>query len=159
MTRTEAGVPDADGVVDWLTGAWSLDRTVVDSASGAALARMTGEVVFSPRSGMLCDYAERGLLSLHGGAGVEARRDYVFRQRRRGVSIFFDPACERLFHDLELTPAGDELTGSSIHHCGADIYRSLYSFAPDGSFEITHAVGGPRKAYVSRSRHIRALIR
>jgi len=129
----------------FLRGGWSLWRQISDGGS------MSGTAVFAPAGGGDLAYREHGTLRLANGASFQAERRYVFRRRTGGFAVFFAETPPRLFQDIVLSEAGGILTGEGTHLCAADTYVSRYSFSPDGSFSIRHAVRGPRISYCSET--------
>ncbi|MFD0609611.1 DUF6314 family protein [Bradyrhizobium sp. GCM10027634] len=133
---------DGSEVMKRLTGSWSFDRLIEGQGS------MQGLATFTPSGPDGLAYREQGRLKLLTGTELEAEREYVFHGHGRGFDVFFKEAPPRLFHTVELVASDDgALNGSADHLCGFDRYQSTYTFRPEGSFVIRHAVSGPRKDY------------
>jgi hypothetical protein len=144
-------IPDVaiSGTLASLVGSWSLRRSIDNGAA------MTGTATFIGRADGWFDYAEHGRLTLADGQSLDAVRRYVFEEADDGFAVWFVEAPPRLFHRVVLRRAGTSLVGAAAHCCGDDRYDSRYEFPADGSFVIDHAVRGPRKRYVMRTRYTR----
>ena len=139
-----------------LTGRWRIRRSIEDLRSASPVATLDGHADILPDGPWQAFYVEEGLLSLHGGPPVNARRTYYYRQQDSGLEIFFDAERARLFHRLVLSEDADgSLVAADLHLCGADRYEGLYRFGRGGSFSIEHAVTGPHKSYRSITRYER----
>ena len=136
-------------VMALLQGKWSISRTISTGGSFKGLA------VFAPDNELL-RYREDGCLQMQNGSPCfQSWRTYVYERRERGFAVYFDETPLRLFQEVALSPS--DLTGHAEHHCGQDIYKSVYTFMPDGTFSITHDVKGPRKNYRMHSVFTRSM--
>ncbi|MGV6871410.1 DUF6314 family protein [Pseudochelatococcus sp. B33] len=141
-----------------LAGRWRLVREVsaapeTFAASGGLMAHMAGHAVFSPEAAGLYRYLEEGELTMAGRAGetIAFSRGYVYGVWEQGLDIRFDDEERRPFQRVALKAADGGLEGEAQHFCAPDTYRSRYRFAMPLTFEIVHAVDGPRKGYVIHS--------
>ena len=125
-----------------LAGNWTLHRR----ADGRDL--MTGQASLTPNNDGSLAYRETGMARYADGQSFAAERTYLYRAGPSGFSVFFSENPPRLFHDVILNDANGTLTGEASHLCRDDLYRSRYSFLPDGTFSTRHDVRGPRKNYV-----------
>ncbi len=150
--RPGMGWGSAASVFASLAGCWRLQRQIATAEGSAAF---SGEALFLPGAGDSLIYRENGRLRLPDGTELDAEQSYVFLKECDGFSILF-PSTRLLFQKVSLTPSGTLLSGTATHACGEDVYDSRYAFEPDGGFRIRHRVAGPRKDYVSDTRHIRA---
>ena len=133
----------ADAVFDQLEGAWSLARSIENTAT------MTGIATFTRLGVDALAYREDGTAELASGQSLKAYRTFRFERAPEGFIVLFDETPPRLFHRIELTRQGDELVAATSHICAPDSYESRYRFLRGGSFVIRHDMRGPRKDYVS----------
>jgi hypothetical protein len=144
------GWGDASDVVEKLIGSWSFNRVIENQAT------MQGVAIFTPLDAGRLAYREQGDLKLANGAIVQAEREYVFSDSRRGFKVFFREDPPRLFHEIALfASVPGELSGRAGHMCGHDDYQSAYTFLSDGTFAIRHVVSGPRKDYTMTTTYTR----
>lgn len=139
-------------------GRWRFVREVsAADASGAPMARMEGHAGFSPEADGLYRYREEGALTMAGRAGeaIAFSRGYVYGAWEQGLDIRFEDGERRPFQRVALTTTDGGLEGEAQHACAPDTYRSRYRFVMPLTFEVVHAVEGPRKGYVIRSHYSR----
>lgn len=134
-----------------LAGAWTIRREIIGAG-----ARFSGEAAFRPLDDGRLAYAEHGRLDLPDGTSLKGEQSYFFTPADDGFAVHFDETPPRLFHDVSLQVLADGgFAGEATHLCVDDIYSSRYLFLPDGSFETTHVVSGPKKDYTVRSIYTR----
>lgn len=145
--------PAARMVFARLAGDWALDRTMQPGG------RFRGEAIVRPAGPDLLLYQEAGTTTLDNGAQLRSFQSYQFRLVGNAIQVLFDETPPRLFHVLNIEPAGGHGLGAahSHHRCGADDYNSSYEFDADGVTRIVHRVFGPRKNYVSETSFKRTL--
>ena len=65
--------------------------------------------------------------------------------------VYFFETPTKLFQNIVLNNENGTLRAHATHFCAQDVYASSYAFFPDGHFEITHVVRGPKKTYTSKT--------
>ena len=141
---------DPKKIISSLLGSWSLSRSIDNGTS------MAGTATFSDGGNRRYPYVEHGTLQLADGQIVNAERRYIFEEAESGFAVLFAETPPRLFHRIALTREGANWVGDAVHLCNEDRYESRYEFRPDASFTVRHAVRGPRKQYVIRTRYTRS---
>lgn len=129
----------AMALLDFLLGAWVLERRLVDERLGAE-GRFEGIARFTPEGPGTAAYREEGTVRFLDHVGA-AHRDL----RCAGVgegSVAFSFPDGRAFHLLELRPEGYE----AEHRCGEDRYLGRFCLVDEGEWHATWRVEGPRKA-------------
>lgn len=135
----------------YFRGEWRFERVITGGYEAQGHALFALQTEHSDELG----YSETGQLFLPDGRQLEAQQTYIFAPMGNRLCIYFDETPPRLFHDLVLSPVHERLEGQGRHHCGDDIYESLYAFLSATQFEVTHIVKGPRKDYVSKTMYWR----
>lgn len=128
-------------------GRWRLDRRIAH-ASGQGNATLSGETRFT-RSGQTLVQEDSGTLVIDGaaGAGMQARRRYLWRAEGGWIAISFDDG--RPFHAIPLGVTDPEAT----HLCSPDRYEVRYDFGRWPDWTAIWRVTGPRKDYVMTSQY------
>jgi Family of unknown function (DUF6314) len=140
----------ASQVTNRLSGSWSFDRTIEGQGT------MQGTAMFTPLDQDTLIYREQGSLKLLNGTKLQAEREYIFSRSSGGFQVFFKENPPRLFHEISLSMrVGGGLSGGARHLCNLDLYRSTYTFLPDGRYIIRHVVAGPRKDYTMTTTYTR----
>ncbi|AWN30832.1 DUF6314 family protein [Streptomyces sp. NEAU-S7GS2] len=129
-------VPD---VAAYLSGRWSIERTVHDLRTGAE-GSFRGTAAFRPDAaggGLL--HSEEGQLSW-GGTVAPVSRTLRVRPRPDGTAAI-EFADGRPFHDLDLR------TGrwTAVHPCAADRYEGTFTAVGPDTWHLEWRVGGPAK--------------
>jgi hypothetical protein len=132
--------PDA-----YLPGTWAVERRMHDAELGAG--EYTGTATFAPAKVGLA-WTERGRLRL-GGYDGPATRTLRIVPEDGGWAVRFTDG--RLFHPLELVPAGSRVS----HPCGEDRYDGEYTVLGPDAFDVRWRVTGPRKDQRIESRYLR----
>lgn len=163
-------------IFDNLQGSWRLRRSLNSALPGFPSGTFEGTASFKPRAptthtaaGELV-YSEQGELKMDNGHVLKANRKYIYRYDadEDKIAAWFikedtkakdgQEEVDYLFHDLEMTPAGDSWTGQGEHLCELDMYWAYYEFrmpkvAEDGQemnvFGVRYKVKGPQKDYTS----------
>jgi hypothetical protein len=152
-----APAPDAGPVFDlraYLLGSWSVDRTLLDRASGTR-GSFTGVVRFTPLASGPGreEAADDGGLRLHEEGTVAwtsfdgapftgpASRDYLLRPGDTPdvLAMYFPDG--RPFHRMGF----GGLSSSDEHWCDPDAYRVRYTMLGPDEFRYTWDVAGPAK--------------
>ncbi|MFD5394909.1 DUF6314 family protein [Streptomyces sp. NPDC127097] len=135
-------VPD---VAAYLSGRWSIERTVADLRNGPE-GRYRGTAEFRPdATGGTLLHHEEGRLAW-GGTVQPASRTLRLRPRPDGTAgVEF--ADGRPFHDLDLR------TGrwTAVHPCAADRYEGTFTVVGPDEWHLEWRVGGPAKDQLLRS--------
>ncbi|MFE5868124.1 DUF6314 family protein [Streptomyces roseifaciens] len=135
-------VPDA---VAYLSGQWTVDRTLLDLDTGAEGA-FHGTADFRPADdGASVLHVEDGELSW-GGAVNRAGRTLRLVARPDGTAeVLF--ADGRPFHDLDLR------TGhwTTLHPCGRDGYDGTFTVVSPDEWHVQWRTTGPAKDHLQRS--------
>lgn len=127
-------------------GDWTIEREIEDIRAGTP-GRFVGTARFSPVAEGLA-YAEEGLISLGGSAGVQAVRRYLWRDGgANAIEVLFEDG--RFFHRFY----ADEDTPAAVHDCPPDQYRVRYDFSRWPRWRAEWRVRGPRKDYAMVSRY------
>ncbi|MEU8913834.1 DUF6314 family protein [Streptomyces nigrescens] len=134
--RHPVPVPD---VAAYLSGRWSIERTVHDLRTGAE-GSFRGTAEFRPDAaggGLL--HSEEGQLSW-GGTVAPVSRTLRVRPRPDGTAAI-EFADGRPFHDLDLR------TGrwTALHPCAADRYEGTFTAVGPDTWHLEWRVGGPAK--------------
>lgn len=137
-----------DKLLEWLAGAWSLERKI---SSGE---QFSGSAIFEPCSETSLKLEESGTLFLQGGDSITANRNWVWHFEGENLSVFFDEDPLRLYHNVPLSRDAETLAGMADHVCGKDVYAGEYRFSDD-HFTIDQRVNGPAKNYTIASRYER----
>lgn len=121
----------------FLTGAWAIRRSVIDSQSGIR-GTYTGVAEFTALKNDL-RYRELGELSFGSYRGV-SHRDLLFAFQENGCAeVLF--ADGRPFHTLDLRSGTDRVT----HLCGSDAYYGCFKAIDSNSLCVDWLIKGPRK--------------
>jgi len=145
LTDAEKDAGRARGVFEGLLGQWSFVRKI----SGQVL--MTGDASFTVVDGETALYEEAGEITLGNGQRLHAKQSYIYKKREGGFAVLFRETQD-LFHEVAFgVGQGVELRGEASHLCRQDHYVSHYTISPDGGFEVSHRVYGPRKDYSIRT--------
>ncbi len=126
--------------VDYLCGAWDVDRAVLDLGTGgrgAFRGTARGVVV---AAGVLC-FEEEGEMTVNGHRGPARRTFELVRTASGRADVRF--ADGRHFHSLELGPAPFAVE----HRCGADSYRGEFQLHGSERWSSVWEVCGPAKRY------------
>ena len=128
-------------------GEWRVEREIADRLAGQP-GRFDGVARFAPVPGGL-RYEEEGVLRLGEGAGLTARRAYLWHFGAAGVEVAFHDG--RPFHRFAVGESG----AGTDHLCGADLYRVAYDWSAWPDWRAVWEVTGPRKDYRMESRYRR----
>ncbi|MFI7101281.1 DUF6314 family protein [Streptomyces sp. NPDC050161] len=135
-------VPDAAA---YLTGRWSIERTVRDVRSGAA-GSFRGTADFRPdAAGEVLLHVEEGELTWAGTAHPASRTLRLRPRPDGGAEVSF--ADGRPFHDLDLRRG----RWHTVHPCAADRYDGTFTVAGPDEWHLEWRVGGPAKEQLLRS--------
>lgn len=129
-----------DDTLEFLLGAWAIERTIDDHRDGASV-RFSGtaEVTRVPAGAV---YLETGHLITAAGRRGPARRALGLRALDGGA-VGIDFADGRPFLDLDLS-TGDAL---ATHPCRADSYEMAFTARGADELAETWRVTGPAKDY------------
>ena len=132
----------------YLAGEWSVERTLLDRATGTR-GTFTGVVRYirNPDGGL--DYREDGTMHWPTHTGP-AFREYVLKPGadRRTLDVFFPDG--RPFHVMSFSGLATDK-----HWCDPDTYRVAYTFQDAERFSYTWDVQGPRKDLLLTSQLVR----
>jgi hypothetical protein len=128
-----------------LSGQWYLERTY-DNGS-----KVIGTANVVKKTNSEYEYSEEGVMTLSDGKSLVCSRKYIYKPIPNGFAIYFFETPSKLFQNVVLKNNNGTLCAQATHFCVNDIYASSYSFFPDGHFEITHVVRGPKKTYTSKA--------
>ncbi|MGW1065964.1 DUF6314 family protein [Streptomyces aureus] len=131
-----------EDVLAYLGGAWRVERSVRDLASGAE-GRFTGTTVFDPLEGSGLLHRESGTFVWQGVARP-AERTLRFLPGDGPGRALVRFADGRPFHDLDLT-SGHWVTD---HPCSADLYRGEFTVRDEHHWRSLWRVRGPAKDLV-----------
>ncbi|MGF6832953.1 hypothetical protein QF015_001118 [Paenarthrobacter sp. TE4293] len=133
----------------YLAGSWSVERTLLDRASGTQ-GTFTGVVRYSLKPGGGLDYREDGTMHWPTHSGP-AFREYVLLPGAtpESMDVFFPDG--RPFHAMSFTEQGNQDT----HWCDPDDYRVKYVYAGPDAFSFRWDVHGPAKDLLLESRMTR----
>ncbi|MCT9868533.1 DUF6314 family protein [Paenarthrobacter aurescens] len=133
----------------YLAGSWTVERTLLDRASGTR-GTFTGVVRYSlnPDGGL--DYREDGTMQWPTHSGP-AFREYVLKPGADPASmdVFFPDG--RPFHIMSFAAQGNR----DEHWCDPDDYRVKYAWVGPDSFSFTWDVRGPAKDLLLESHLVR----
>ncbi|WGM21606.1 DUF6314 family protein [Paenarthrobacter sp. OM7] len=133
----------------YLAGSWSVERTLLDRASGTN-GTFTGVVRYSlnPDGGL--DYREDGTMHWPSHSGP-AFREYFLKPGATADSmdVFFPDG--RPFHVMSFSEQGHQ----DKHWCDPDDYRVNYIYRGPDSFSFTWDVHGPAKDLLLESHLVR----
>ena len=138
-----------EDLLAYLTGEWSVERTLLDRATGTR-GTFTGVVRYTRNPDGGLDYREDGTMHWPTHTGP-AFREYVLKPGadRRALDVFF--ADGRPFHVMSFSGlATDE------HWCDPDDYHVRYSWQGPDAFSFTWDVHGPAKDLLLESHLERA---
>ena len=100
-------------------------------------------------------YRESGEVRLHDGTRLRGEQCYFYKAIANGFAVYFRDSAE-LFQRVTFSTAENGVwAGQAKHLCKADVYASRYVFYGNGTFEVRHAVRGPRKDYSIQTRYQR----
>ena len=135
-TKPEGLVPVKDLFV-FLSGRWSVDRTMTDQTSGTS-GTFNGYASFTPHDGNL-RYEEEGQLRFADYDDTAFRRyDFVFPSPVNAQVFFGDG---RAFHDLDLSNG----QWRTEHLCDPDHYDGLFQVTSSNAYTCHWAISGPKK--------------
>jgi hypothetical protein len=109
--------------------------------------------VMTEEGGLL--YREAGEVRFHDGTRLRGEQRYFYEAITNGFAVYFYDSSELFERVTFLEVEGEAWVGRAEHLCKADVYASRYVFYGDGTFEIRHAVRGPRKDYSIQTRYQR----
>ncbi|KSU70496.1 hypothetical protein GA0061083_3849 [Pseudarthrobacter enclensis] len=123
----------------YLAGRWTVERDLLDRASGTR-GTFSGVVLFTPTPDGGLDLHEEGTMRWPTFTGP-ATRDYVLRSgsRPEEMAVFFPDG--RPFHHMSFSPEAN----LDNHWCDPDTYRVAYAFEGPDRFSYSWDVAGPRK--------------
>ncbi|WP_420711193.1 DUF6314 family protein [Streptomyces sp. NRRL S-337] len=142
-------LPSVPDVAGYLSGRWSVERTVHDLRTGTE-GRFHGTADFRPDpAGGALLHVEEGELTWDGTA-YPASRTLRLRPRPDG-SADIDFADGRPFHDLDLS------TGhwTAVHPCAEDRYEGTFTVRSADEWHLEWRVTGPAKQQLLRTRYRR----
>lgn len=120
-------------------GRWRISRRIeAGGASGSGL--FDGIAVFTGFEGGLT-YKEAGELRLPEQSGMQASREYIWREGAGGVDVCFEDGSD--FHHIDL--ASNVVT--AWHDCHPDFYEVSYNFTHWPNWRAIWRVRGPAKDY------------
>lgn len=132
-----------------LLGRWVFEREILGHAS------MVGSAAFDTMDAGRLMYREWGELQLINGSRLRGEQSYLYEGTSAGFAVYFHDTG-KLFHRVDLTASeGDVWTGVAHHDCKDDVYDSEYVFRGTETFEVRHAVRGPKKDYTIRTMYRR----
>jgi hypothetical protein len=138
---------------------WRFARTITDARAGAVsrvagyavLSRALPEVAPEPQGGLIAE--ERGRMRLADGARLETRQQRLWRFPEPGVLVF----CYPEGGEIARFALDENGVAEATHLCGADFYQGRLRLALDRDlWTLSWRVDGPRKAYLSETRFVRA---
>jgi hypothetical protein len=132
-----------------LLGEWRIEREIPGQGSMSGIASF----VVAGDSGVL--YRESGEVRLHDGTRLRGEQCYFYKAITNGFAVYFHDSAELFERVTFLGGEGEAWVGRAEHLCKSDVYASRYVFYGDGTFEIRHAVRGPRKDYSIQTRYQR----
>ena len=138
-----------EDLLAYLAGEWSVERTLLDRATGTR-GTFTGVVRYTRNPDGGLDYREDGTMHWPTHTGP-AFREYVLKPGadRSTMDVFFPDG--RPFHVMSFSgPATDK------HWCDPDDYHVRYSWQGPDSFSFTWDVHGPAKDLLLESHLERA---
>ncbi|MEU4087675.1 DUF6314 family protein [Streptomyces aureus] len=141
-----------EDVLAYLGGAWRVERSVRDLASGAE-GRFTGTTVFDPLEGSGLLHRESGTFVWQGVARP-AERTLRFLPGDGPGRALVRFADGRPFHDLDLT-SGHWVAD---HPCSADLYRGEFTVRDEHHWRSLWRVRGPAKDLVLTTDYTRRAI-
>lgn len=167
--RGRGRYPVAD-VAGYLSGCWSIERTVYDLRAGVQ-GSFRGTAGFRPDAAEDCAaedgagedgsvdgrpgnavagpallHVEEGELMWGGGAAQPASRTLRLRPRPDGTAEV-DFADGRYFHDLDLRSG----RWTAVHPCAADRYEGTFTAVTADEWHLEWRVAGPAKDQLLRS--------
>ncbi|GAB3269894.1 DUF6314 family protein [Sinomonas notoginsengisoli] len=123
----------------YLAGTWTVERTMLDRASGVR-GSFAGSVTFEPMHDGALAQREHGTVRWGNHSGP-ASREYTWQPGpSAGVMEVFFPDG-RPFHTVDLTGASAE----GAHWCSPDDYRVHYEAVGPDELQYTWDVRGPAK--------------
>lgn len=143
VSAGQAGVvsPALAEPLAYLSGTWSLDRRLEDTALGVE-GRFVGIARIDPVSEGRFRYHEEGLLEWQAHRGQASRTLLLAPVGPATVAFSFPDG--RFFHLLQLRTDGYR----ALHECGDDRYEGTFSLLGPDTWSATWRVTGPRKALV-----------
>ncbi|MDA8291777.1 MAG: DUF6314 family protein [Actinomycetota bacterium] len=135
--------------LEYLAGAWELDRVVADELAGVE-GRFVGSATFERVGATSLVYREAGELELPGYRGRATRSYRYVADEGRRVRVEFEDG--RDFHDAELLVEGF----ATVHLCGGDRYEGRYALVSDRCWTLEWRVTGPATSLRLLSRFDRA---
>jgi hypothetical protein len=133
----------------YLAGSWTVERTLLDRASGTR-GTFTGVVRYTENPDGGLHYREDGTMHWPTHSGP-AFREYVLKPGAgpESMEVFFPDG--RPFHLMSFSEQGHE----DEHWCDPDDYRVNYSYAGPDAFSFTWDVQGPSKDLLLESQLVR----
>jgi len=92
-------------------------------------------------------YQESGELLLQDGTRLHGEQRYIYERIDGGFAVYFHATGELFEQVILVADTKGNWIGRAEHLCQPDVYASEYLFRSDGTFEVRHQVGGPRKNY------------
>lgn len=132
-------------ILNELTGQWHFER-IYDNES-----KVIGSAIILKKNQAEFEYSEEGVLTLSDGKSLACSRKYIYKPIPDGFAIYFFETPTKLFQNIVLNNENGTLCAQATHFCAQDVYASSYALFPDGHFEITHVVRGPKKNYTSKT--------
>lgn len=143
---------EIDDTLDYLTGSWELERTVVDHLARQR-AEVRGRAVVTPGPpGAAATYTEAGELRLGDYRGPAGRSLQLHAAPGRPGAVELRFTDGRHFVDLDLRTGRFE----AVHPCGEDTYRISTAVVGPGEYEERWVVSGPAKRYEATTRYRRS---
>ncbi|MFK4640323.1 DUF6314 family protein [Paenarthrobacter histidinolovorans] len=133
----------------YLAGSWSVERTLLDRASGTR-GTFTGVVRYSQNPDGGLDYREDGTMHWPTHTGP-AFREYVLTPGTAPDSMDVSFPDGRPFHVMGFSELGHQ----DKHWCDPDDYQVNYSYDGPDSFSFTWDVKGPAKDLLLESHLVR----
>ncbi|WP_367134550.1 MULTISPECIES: DUF6314 family protein [Streptomyces] len=132
-------------VVDYLTGEWTVERTLVDLGAGRS-GSFRGTAVFGAAGDGRVSHTEEGELRWDGGAPGRAGRTLVLLPGADGTcEVMFTDG--RFFHDLDLRTGGWAVR----HPCAADRYEGAFAVVSRDEWQVRWRTTGPAKDHLQRT--------
>lgn len=132
-------------ILDDLVGLWHLERCYDNGT------KVVGTADFIKKNNRKFEYSEKGVMTLSDGKKLQSNRKYIYKPTANGFEIYFYETPSKLFQTIVLKDKSGIWSAQATHFCALDVYASSYDFFPDGHFEITHVVRGPKKTYTSKT--------
>jgi hypothetical protein len=137
-------------VLELLRGCWAIDRRIEPGG------HFTGVACFTEHSVDSLMYRENGWLVLADGSTLKGRNSYVYDLCEANIKVSFSDGSIKGAHFIDIAVPDDYPNDRPIvsidrHHCGQDIYDTIFCIENRAHFRVTYVVKGPTKAYVSHT--------